>query len=85
MLRYINVTLIDDQGGASFSQILTKDPREAFDFMEQKQFDHSRGNRHLRPLVAGFIFDTGTEQFTHYVMSGLYAKIVTPELIASGR
>ncbi len=79
-MRYINVTTIDEQGSFTSTQIMTKDPREAFDYIESEMAARNGRGRNKRPLVAAFIFDTADNSLRHFIIDGLRAVIVTKEM-----
>lgn len=80
MTRYINVTLIDDQGQFTSTQIMTKDDRAGLDYLESEQAARNGRGKRNRPLIAAFIFDTKDQSLKHYIISGLRARIVTPAM-----
>jgi hypothetical protein len=73
--RYINVTIIDEQGASTSTQIFTSNSREAFDYVESEMAARNGQGRNC-PLVAAFIFDTKDNVLRHYIISGLRARLV---------
>lgn len=79
-MHYVNVTLIDEEGQFTSTQLLVKEYREALDYMETEQAARNGRGRRNRPLVAAFIYDTQTKKLAHYIINGLRARIVTPAM-----
>jgi hypothetical protein len=82
MTRYINVTLIDDRGQFTSTQLMTSDDRAGLDYMESEQAARNGRGRNNRPLIAAFIYDTRDGSLKHYIIDGLRARIVTKEMFA---
>lgn len=72
-MRYINVTAVDSMGTARHTQIVANDPgiAVAIQWME----DQIKASITRNPLIAVFIFDTGSRKLSRYDIDGMRASL----------
>lgn len=80
-MRTFIIVLIDDYANSTRKLLKTATYRDVLDYMESEMAARDgRPGRNRRPLVSAVIRDTFDGKLSHYVIDGLRAVLVTPDL-----